>query len=385
MLSYGAILWNGAGFSHPDDLFASKMDGWGNRPLLTLSYMFNRHLGGWMLMNLACHVLAAILVFRLSNSMLAGCLFGAHPMAADAVASVAGRSSVLCAVFIFSALLVLRHGRWVAWVILGVCAFLVKQEAVALLLLSPALLLVDHKWRQAAILAVVSVILALVLWVAWHPFLKQTGDVPSLTAVGLQSAPGQWEYFHRFASAVGGYIVPRMIVPVRLSADPDVSYSWKSEIVGWLVMPMVLPMVPYALAPLPDVFLEHRAYLSLAVAAMLLAWALRERPIFTVVVVVLFVAASAQRAFVYAEPARLWEDATIKGPSKGRPHINLAVIYASKNQYGAAERELKQAVRVAPEISLGWTSLAALHLIQGDMASASRVLDSREDYIRTGK
>src|SRR5437899_3539478 len=99
-LAYGSILWNGAGFAHPDDREAASMVCCDFRPFLAETYAFNRHVGGWMLTNFALHVIAGWLLFAISGSLLAAWLFVAHPMAADAVASVAGRSSVLAAVFI---------------------------------------------------------------------------------------------------------------------------------------------------------------------------------------------------------------------------------------------------------------------------------------------
>ena len=381
--AYGMILWNGAGFSQPDDWFAAGMDGWGTRPLLTLSYWLNRQLGGgWMIVNLGLHMLASVLVFALSGTVWAGLLFAAHPLATDAVASVAGRSSVLCSVFVLGALLALKRGSMIYWLLLGGCAFFVKQEAAALLILSPVCLFALGKRRQAILVTGMMICLAFALWIAWYPFLKESGRVPALTAVGIRPAPGQIQYFRNFASAVGSYVAPRMVIPVNLNSDPDIRYSVKSEVAGWMLLPMVLPLIPYAFAPLPDVFLEHRAYLALAMFCILAASVLRAARLPIVPIVVVLAIGSNQRIHAYADPTRLLEDAVQKSPNKGRPHINLAVVYANQKRYAAAKTQLEAAIRVAPEISLGWTSLVTLHLIQGDMSSASKVLDSQSEYMK---
>lgn len=340
--AYSPILWNGSGFSHPDDLAvvqgqSFELSGYAYRPVATLTYMLNRRFGGWMATNLALHLIAAVLVLALSRSWVAGCLFAAHPMATDAVASIAGRSMELFAVFVLAALLALRSKRISSFAALCVLALLCL----------------------------------------WTPPSRAASAALPLVEAGLPPTPGHIEHFHLFASALGTYIVPRMLVPVRLSPDPGPHYSYLGEAVGLLALPLGLPLIPYALMPLQDVFLEHRAYLALAWIAMLAGLtSIRRRPVLAAAIVGVFIVGTWQRVAVYQYPISLWEDARDKAPDKMRPHFNLGTYYAQQGRFVESERELLQAVAHAPHFRPAAQNLSLLYLLRGDVAHASEVLDA---------
>lgn len=342
LASYCPILWNGAGFSHPDDLAvvqgqSFELSGYAYRPVATLTYMLNRRFGGWMATNLALHLIAAVLVLALSRSWVAGCLFAAHPMATDAVASIAGRSMELFAVFVLAALLAVRTKRVYSFLALGVLGLLCL----------------------------------------WTPPSKAASAALPLVEAGLPPTPGHIEHFHLFASALGTYIIPRMIVPVRLSPDPGPHYSYLGEAVGLLALPLALPLIPYALMPLQDVFLEHRAYLALAWIAMLAGLtSIRRQPFLAAVIVGVFIVGSWQRVAVYKLPISLWEDARDKAPDKMRPHFNLGTYYAQQGRFVDSERELTQAMALAPTFKPTAKNLAQLYMLRGDISRASAVLDA---------
>lgn len=329
--AYGPILWNGAGFSMPDDLAAAQLRCCEFRPALGLTYEFNARFGGWMLMNLALHVIAALLVLAVSRSVLAGCLFACHPMAADAVASVAGRSSILLAIAVLA-------GSW-----------LVKR----------------HLKTGLVALA------ALVLFSAGF-----TSDF-----LALLNGPSLRTHVHRFASAMGTYAVPRMIVPASLSADPEIHYSVAGEVVGWITLPLYVPILPYIAVPLPDVFLEHRAYLCLAWIAVLMAWTMKRWPLTGVTVIAVFMAMSLHRVDVYSSPLTLFEDAVLKSPGNARAHVNLAEAYSRMNRYDDVERELLIAVKIAPDLPVVWKGLAAIRLFKGDARGALTIFEKKKELL----
>src|SRR5437016_1415440 len=301
LLAYGSILWNGAGFAHPDDREAASMVCCDFRPFLAETYAFNRHVGGWMLTNFALHVIAGWLLFAVSGSLLAAWLFVAHPMAADAVASVAGRSSVLAAVFI---LLLILSLTWRSS----------RNDCSA----SPR-----FRWRLHSFSLLAGVgILASSLGIPTR-LLHIPGSLPA------------FEWVYRWISAVGNYIVPRMLVPDPLSADPELVASRLSFAFGLVLIAgavflfvripalrlpiglMGVGLLPYLFRPLPDVFLEHRAYLALAGAMILVA---RYVPrTLTIRCLALFILAAHQRADVYHSPPTLWTDAAAKAPNVMRP------------------------------------------------------------------
>jgi len=86
------------------------------RPLVTLSYTLERHFFGlnyffFNIINLLLHLATAVIVFRLIATLFndeglgfwVGFLFAIHPVQAEAVANIAGRSILLCAFFELSA------------------------------------------------------------------------------------------------------------------------------------------------------------------------------------------------------------------------------------------------------------------------------------------
>lgn len=340
IIAYGAILWNGAGFSHPDDLAVVQgqsfaLSGYWYRPVTTITYMFNRQFGGWTATGLALHVIAALLVMACAKNWVAGCLFAAHPMACDAVVSIAGRSMELFAIFAM-----LAYITFCSW-----------------------------RFKLAVLPALMAV---LSIWTA--PSKAASAAIP-LVEQGMPPTPGHIEHVHLFASALGGYVLPRMVVPVLLSADPLPRYSRLTEAVGWITLPLTFPLIPYFLVPLQDVFLEHRAYLAIAVICAIGGYWLRRRPFLAAVIIALFTIGSWQRVAIYSSPVRLWEDARAKAPDKGRVHFNLGVYYANIGLFTASEVEMKRAIELMPQFKQGYRNLANLYALQGRISEASMTLD----------
>lgn len=349
MAAYGAILVNGAGFSHPDDMAAAELKCCGFRPLLGLTYQANARFGGWIATNLALHLAVAFLLYRWTGSLIGTLLFAAHPMAADAVASVAGRSALVLAVPV-------------------------------LLVFSLA-----SRWRWLGVVLVASA----------------AGFLPGYWST-IQDVPRWLDHVGRFSSAVASYIGPRMFIPFDLSADPWITFSILGcaagfaasgvmLILGMQPIPrewriafglMALPLAAYMAVPLPDVFLEHRAYLSLAGASLMLGLLLRRSRPVAAAVLCLFIALSNVRAQVYATPLTLWADAVEKAPLNARARVNYGAVLAFAHRHAEAKVHFEEAIRLQPSMGMAWRNLAALHLVNGDTASASDVLDAYSDFQR---
>jgi len=346
-LAYGSVLWNGAGFSHPDDVDAATLKCCDFRPILSETYLLNRHFGGWMLTNFGLHLLAGFGIWWLSGSIWAACLFVAHPMAADAVASVAGRSAILAALLVLLTLATWRKS-WLPSIGLGIAA------------------------------------------------VDVLGALPS-RIWSITGAPEHKQYVFDYLSALPSYIVPRLFIPLRLSADPEIHSSMVTTALGILLLSatagavimsppgyrlalalILMSLVPYMLVPLPDVFLEHRAYLALAGAALLIAQ-LPRRLLF--VVLGAFIAMSHARAHVYGSPVRLWDDAAAKAPNKFRPHLNAGGVHYLYRQFPEAELELKKALAITPA-EIAWRNLVKLYIEQNNLFGASQVMASysKEGY-----
>lgn len=350
-LAYGPVLWNGAGWSSMDDGDAAASTCCAFRPLVALSYTFNRHFGGWMVTNFGLHAIASLLLLSIAGPAPAA-LFAVHPMAADSVASVAGRSTEILAVCVLGAILI---GR--------------KKPRLGIAL---GLLLAGFS----------------------------AGFVPSYIS-SLPHPGNRLEYARHYVSAFGSYIIPNMIGPLRLSADPDIPHEGWSEFIGWSALALLtvgmvhaiaerrlrlafgltlLPLVPYMFVPLPDVFFEHRAYLALAGISIILAVALRNQVVIGLCAG-LFLIGSHYRVAAYSSPLRLWTDAVHASPMKGRPHNNLAGIYARAERWDDAQRELELAIVVDPDEGTAWENLAMLHFIREGTAEANKVLDEHDRYL----
>lgn len=346
--AYGAILFSGAGFSHPDDLQVTHLQCCHFRPLLALSYAANHQVGGWILTNLLLHVSVSMLLLGFAGLWPAA-IFAAHPMAADAVASVAGRSALLTAATVLFMVLLVRRWRALGW------------------FLGPILIV-------AAI-----------------------GFLPDQLE-RIDGAPSFVEHVQRWVAALGSYVVPNMAMPFNLSADPEIVYSRDAERFGWALLIgglviayqsmcsrvrggmllLLLPLLPYAVLPLPDVFLEHRAYLSLAGFSILLC-AIWKRPW---PVVLLFVILANGRAAVYSSGVSLWEDAVRKSPNVARARVNLGALYGYAGRTSEARAQFLEAIRLNPDLDVARANLATIYVYEGNIGEASRVLDARKNLDR---
>lgn len=128
------------------------------RPLVTASYALEYRLVGgepflFHLDNLLAHAAASVLAFfalrrwtdTLAPAFIAALLFAVHPTKAESVAWIAGRTDVLCAIFLFTAAMGAamrlrgRRGGVVLEVVATLLAYLTKEGAIVL----PALVAIE--------------------------------------------------------------------------------------------------------------------------------------------------------------------------------------------------------------------------------------------------
>lgn len=93
----------------------------------------------WHATNLALHAINAVLVYGIARAFLnsfpagmAALVFAAHPLTQPAVATISGRSSVLCGTFYFGATVSALCGWWPLMVLSGWLAWKTKEEALML-------------------------------------------------------------------------------------------------------------------------------------------------------------------------------------------------------------------------------------------------------------
>jgi len=147
----------------------------------------------------------------------------------------------------------------------------------------------------------------------------------------------------------------------------------------------------YWLIPLPDLMSERRAYLplfgaALTVTSLLIAASTRRgggatsdrsraRTTFlclipTVVITALLAPALRARAHLWADPALLWEEAARRAPAAGRPHINIGVIAAEHGNLDAAAAQFDRAIALEPRNPEALYNRGRLRLERGDVTGA---------------
>lgn len=383
VLAWGTVIFNGAGFSLADDLYA--MDGNSQRPLLKFTYDLNARYGGWMLTNVALHAGAALALLCLVGVWPA-VLFAAHPIAGDAVASVAGRSSLLCAALVLAALLAYKHRMHYATAGLVLLAFMTKEEAVVLGVLLPLCAWIWDRRRQALLLLAACATLTLAAVPGILGVARVAGVEQTLIDIGIKPPLPYVDRVIASFSAIGSEAMPALMLPLWLGVEPDATYSeigvllayWTvllSLAVFWLVPQwrlavalMITPLVAYLPVGLNDPFFEHRAYLAAAGVACLVPKRLRW------LTLVVFLVIANQRAYVYGSPRRLWAEAVRQHPTSVRARINLGMILWAEDDQRGAEEQFKQAI----PSKAAYTNLAGLYMSQGDLSHASVMMDLME-------
>lgn len=394
--------------------------------------------------NIALHVLATLLVYAFGLAMArltrldarrglaiaaaAALLFAVHPAHAESVAWIAGRSDVLLAVFILSALLAKLRGLEVGStlclslsVLFLAAALLTKESAVAGLILLP---LVDlflapgpdapaaaggragrfWLWSVAAPFAA-----TIVCWTLRWSALAGGGRPAAREGVGLGELLG----------ATGWYLV-KLVWPFHPSVYvPDVprgSFIWLGVLalaavagfvawalarrrrrvpaeglaLGLVVVPLVftLSTVVFAVAQTPVA--ERYLYLSSAgfclLAAFLLdraaqwtrlrrAWRMPgAAPLLVAVVVsVPLVTVSLRSVGFWTNERRLWQEAAREAPGQALPHLHLGLADADDGRKDDAAAEYDRALRSAGSretYALAHDNLGALLLGQSRLDEA---------------
>ncbi len=389
-----------------------------SRPLLSLSFALNYALGGlaawhYHLVNVLIHagnaaLLAALFAWMAARASkppaaatVAASLFAVTPMAAETVAYVASRSTLLSTFFVLASLnLAVRspeggvRRRVALALVFFLLALATKEEAIALPLL---LLLLDFffiargRWRET-----VGRFRLHLLFLA----------VPVVALVARRSVTGAWlpppaldraTYLATQVSAFPGYLVRallpfdpalyRGVAPVGRPPDVASQLLWLlalALVVGAVGLARRLPVWSFAVLfllagllpsssvqPLKEMVVDHRAYLGAAGVCFALGgliWRLGGRRLALVVVVVL--AAGALRyQWVLADPVRAWEDAVARAPRSAEAYRALAEAYAQRGD-PRAEATLQRAVQVDGKDARSWANLAIYLAERGRLPEA---------------
>ncbi len=373
------------------------------RPLLMASYWLNARISGddtysYHVFNVIFHFIAALLVFLIvrrlldlaeiradRRSLLAGfaaAVFLLHPVQAESVAYLAGRSEALSDMLLLAAftLFLYRRSAAITWpvvagvTILFVAAVFAKEQTVVLPVL---LLLTDfwwnpgfslkgmrRNWRLYGLLALGAVFGIIHFW----PQIMSAGTGGS-AGFGLKDLTW-YEYLFTQFRALFVYI-GLFLFPLNLTADWDfpVSHSILDHgavigLIAWLALAalawhyrrryrlasfglfvyLVLMAPTSSILPIRDLIAERRLYAAmlglLLIAVDFLGRLKFDNKVLAAacsVIVLVFAGLAHARAEVWSSARSLWADTAEKSPNKARVHFQLASAYCGPQCGGAVQ------------------------------------------------
>ncbi len=408
------------------------------RPVLMFTYWINSRISGedpysYHIFNVIIHCFASLLIFPMTRRLLewsnsparlrnllasfAAALFLLHPVQAESVAYLAGRSEALSVLLVFASFTVFlyRPQPAVSWPVVAAvlalfgAAVLAKEHTVVL----PALLLltdywwnpgfsfhgIRRNWKLYAPMALGAVAGVVFFW-----NLILGADTGGSAGFGIKDFTW-YQYFFTQCRALFVYI-GMFLLPVNLTADWDFSVS-KTILDGGAIFALLallalaaaawlyrrrFPLASYgyfvflllmsptsSILPIKDLIAERRLYFSMFGLLLILVDVLsrlkvRRRALAAGCLLVALAAAEAAhaRAAVWADAVSLWEDTVHKSPNKRRAHFQLAYAYDQQQRYGEALQEFQKTAElgpITPDLLLDW-GLAYDHLGQFDQALA---------------
>jgi tetratricopeptide (TPR) repeat protein len=361
LAAFGASL--GSGF-HFDDyaIFSDPvltspwgwLQVWGwrqTRPLTYLTFWLNYQTGGqdalgYHVVNLVLHLGAVLLAYECLRRLLperaalvAAALFAVHPLQAEAVDYVWGRSIVLAVLLCFAALLCWITDRPWAAVACFAAALLAKEECAAFPLV---LALLPEKPRGRPPIAVM---LGLAL-AAGARVIYATAVMPGAPA-GLHAGISPWNYLLAQGPVILRYL-RLLIVPYGFTVDADIhvppvwlgvlawaaiaalaAFLWRYRShawAPWLLAALILLIPSSSMFPAADLSADRRMYLPMLGFAAAAGWLLTRvrRAALAAVLVVALTGVSIGRTHVWMTEERLWREAVRRAPDKVRPKIQLS-------------------------------------------------------------
>jgi tetratricopeptide (TPR) repeat protein len=361
LAAFGASL--GSGF-HFDDyaIFSDPVltSPWGwllvwgwrqTRPLTYFTFWLNYQTGGqdalgYHVLNLLLHLGAVLLAYECLRRLLperaalvAAALFAVHPLQAEAVNYVWGRSIVLAALLCFAALLCWITGRPWAAVAWFAAALLAKEECAAFPLV---LAMLPERPRGRSQIAVM-----LGLAVAAGARVIYAAAVTPGAPAGLHAGISPWNYLLAQGPVIVRYL-RLLIVPYGFTVDADIHVpavwvgvlAWAGiaglAVILWryrkhpgavgVLAGLILLIPSSSVFPAADLSADRRMYLPMLGFAAAGGWLLTRARTATLaaVVVVALTGVSMGRTHVWMTEERLWREAVRRAPEKVRPKIQLS-------------------------------------------------------------
>lgn len=383
------------------------------RPLASLSLrashaLWNECVAGYHLENLALHLAVIALAVEVARRRLQGstwifglCVFAAHPVLADVVAWISGRTSSLGALAgLFGAWIVVRSRAGVG-VALGAAvsvggALLAKEDGI---LFAPlCLMLAAGRGRARVSCALLGSSLAVLAvgagrLLALGAFLPRA-ETPALGAaeLGTRLMIGGHEWIEALRLCALPFDYPPQyrvdFLLARTDPLPDglvATLGWALAIATpWLLRRFgsrvaarsmalaVLAMLPVVqLVPLGEVFAPRFLYLPLLFAAPALGALHAATPLFVrrlawASIPLVLVPLAWQRSTVYASRGAWRTEMLEHLPRDAASWNDLGLAHEEEGRPSAAHAAFTRATELDPAYSRGWTNLGRLALEEGD-------------------
>jgi tetratricopeptide (TPR) repeat protein len=401
------------------------------RPLVFLSFVLNHAAGGlrpfaYHLTNVLLHGLNTLLVFwliaRLTNrrtGALAAALFAVHPVHAESVAFIAGRSDLLCACFLLLSVLAIvrsfeaRHGARAVWSVAGLLAYgaalLSKEMAIAL----PGVLIaygLIHRYRIRTLLRLCApaTVLALVYLGFRSCFFPMAGigHTGGLSASELVGRAARLLFLYAAQQAfpvvptLGAEILTRhlwvdvtAVVLLVLLVSIARPRRRAAESLVWMAgfLAPVLWVNMFSRIDLNDRFAYVPSIGVCALAAVGAAWYWERQRLSRLVVIVVmiaFAALSFNYSRMWRDAITLWNAGIAYHPQCGRCYFNLGYAYWQVDKRSEAVLTLRAAARLLPDDerrSWAYANMAQILAEAGEdilaIATARRSLEIRPGQI----
>jgi protein O-mannosyl-transferase len=333
---------------------------WGlrqTRPLTYLTYWLNYQAGGtnplgYHAVNLLLHLAAVLLAYECLRRLLparaawlAAAIFAVHPLQAESVDYIWGRSMVLAAMLCFACLLAWTAGRpWLALACFA-AALAAKEECAAFPLVLALLWRLPgqanrlpRQRRAVAAMLLLSLVAGVrVVWAA-----AVTPGAQASTQAGITPA----NYFLAQGVVTLRYL-RMLVVPWGFTVDPEIpippvwlgalawaallslaALAWRRRAPWgvWLLAGFALLLPSSSVFPAADLAADRRMYLPIFAFAAAASSVLAERAWkWTAPTLVLaLLAVSIFRTQVWNSDEALWREALARAPDKVRPRIQLS-------------------------------------------------------------
>ncbi|MGD0501058.1 MAG: tetratricopeptide repeat protein [Bryobacteraceae bacterium] len=320
----------------------------GAQPLTSLTFWLNYMAGGrdplgYHLLNLALHLGAALLAYECLRRLLperaalaAAAVFALHPIQAEAVNYVWGRSVLLAALFCLASLAAWLSGRrWmaVAWF----AAALLANEQCAAFAMIPWWTTRNREGQPHGLFPC-GAMSALAIAALARAAYAASAIVPAVSPGKFFLAEGLviWRYLRLLVIPYGFTVDPDMRVPAVwlgalawLAILAAALWAWRARQRGWTAWALagLLLLLPSSsLLPAADFSADRRMYLPMfafAAAAGLLLARVRT-PALAACAAAALTLLSVVRSAVWLSDRSLWQEAVSRAPQKVRPKIQLS-------------------------------------------------------------